>query len=427
MKHCYYLIVLTLCTLLQLQAQNRIYRQYATQEVMARLEKEDPGMLVTRSKIEQLIDKEQKRLLPSKTTIPIVIHIVHNGANRPSVEDVTMQLEALNKDFSGDDVRIKHPADTSEGYFKRVAKTEIDFCISKVDPSGKNADAVRFVPTTVSSWETDDAMKFAAKGGANAWDTKKFLNIWVVNLRDGITGYAQMPGGPESTDGIVIDSKFFGLGNAAAAPYNKGKTLTHLIGTYLGLYELWNDYQLCADDYVEDTPIHNAPNTGTFSHRHISTCYDNPVEMTMNFMDNTDDDALTMFTFGQKARMLALLSKDGPRSGLLDGKVKCDKKINFAEEALASPELDVVAEFQVSLYPNPTSQDFTLEVNTKNAGRMHMVAYSSIGAVVQVIDKQMDAGSYQIIVPSSNWPNGVYFIHTQINGRKDLQKLILNK
>jgi hypothetical protein len=120
-----------------------------------------------------------------------------------------------------------------------------------------------------------------------------------------------MPGGPSATDGIVLDYRFLGSLGTVKAPYDQGKTLTHLVGNYLGLNDLWGNGH-CADDLVDDTPPHNAPNFGCPGYRHISTCDDNPVEMTMNFMDNTDDACMYMFTAGQVRRMRAALGESGP-------------------------------------------------------------------------------------------------------------------
>ena len=69
-----------------------------------------------------------------------------------------------------------------------------------------------------------------------------------------------MPGGPVATDGIVIDYRYFGTGGTAIAPYDEGRTLTHLVGNYLNLHDLWNDVSRCSDDEVADTPVHNGPN-----------------------------------------------------------------------------------------------------------------------------------------------------------------------
>jgi hypothetical protein len=46
------------------------------------------------------------------------------------------------------------------------------------------------------------------------------LNIWACTIGGGILGYAQFPGGSSATDGIVIDSNYFGLSSAASYPYN---------------------------------------------------------------------------------------------------------------------------------------------------------------------------------------------------------------
>lgn len=137
-----------------------------------------------------------------------------------------------------------------------------------------------------------------------------------------------MPGGPEETDGIVIDYQFFGTIGTSREPYNDGKTLTHLVGSYLGLYELWNEERPCWDDYVNDTPIHNAPNYGpTNEYKHVSTCPGNPVEMSMNFMDNSDDEYLYLFTAGQMMRIHAVLTKGGPRHKLTNSQTLCSKDL----------------------------------------------------------------------------------------------------
>ncbi len=328
-------IVLSLGLVSGLQAQDRIYRYYATQEVMARLEKEDTELVSTRSSIERKVAQERSRISAAdKITIPVVFHILYSSSV-PSITEaqVMEQLAIVNADFTMDKKTIKHPADTLEKFIDRVAKVDIDFCLAKEDPSGKKASAIRFVQSKQPIWQSDDAMKSAKTGGIDPWNSKQYLNIWVVDLPENMAGYAQMPGGPVETDGIVIASAFFGTGDKLTRQYNQGKSLTHLLGSYLNLYELWNEQVLCADDYVEDTPIHNAPNTESPLYKHISTCDGHPVEMTMNFMDNTDDAALTMFTLGQKARMLASFFKDGPRAGLLETKVKCDNKDSWMHQS----------------------------------------------------------------------------------------------
>lgn len=432
----FFWLSLTFLAVQLLQAQtdlrlDRPYRYYATQEVMARLEKKNPDLLSTRSSVERKVSQERSRISANnKITIPVVFHILHS-TSIPAISEaqVMEQLDIVNADFTMSKKTIKHAADTLEKFIDRVAKVDIDFCLAKEDPAGKKASAIRFIQTKQPVWQSDDAMKSAKTDGVDPWNTQQYLNIWVVDLPENMAGYAQMPGGPVETDGIVIASAFFGTGDQLHQQYNQGKTLTHLIGSYLNLYELWNEQILCADDYVEDTPIHNAPNTESPQYKHISTCDGHPVEMTMNFMDNTDDAALTMFTVGQKARMLASFYKDGPRAGLLETKVKCDNNgkldtpIDLSAKSTNLLESDQI---RVHVFPNPTSGDFTLEVETPLTGQLKIVIYSTIGAVVQHLQKNVVPGLQQIPIPSKDWAPGLYLIHTQINDQKDVQRLILS-
>ena len=84
-------------------------------------------------------------------------------------------------------------------------------------------------------------MKKKAQGGADAWPSDRYLNVWVCNLADGLLGYAQFPGGPPTTDGVVILYTAFGTGGAARAPFNLGRTATHEIGHWLNLRHIWGD------------------------------------------------------------------------------------------------------------------------------------------------------------------------------------------
>jgi hypothetical protein len=135
-------------------------------------------------------------------------------------------------------------------------------------------------------------------------------------LGGGLLGYAQFPGGPAATDGVVILNTAFGSVGTAAAPYNLGRTATHEIGHWLNLRHIWGDTEDCSgSDFVDDTPNAQQPNYGKPTFPHVS-CNNAPNgDMFMNYMDYVDDDAMVMFTKGQIARMQATLA--GPRNSLL--------------------------------------------------------------------------------------------------------------
>ncbi len=174
-------------------------------------------------------------------------------------------------------------------------------------------DAVNRKSTKKTSWGTRDVMKNGKRGGINATSPDTKLNIWVCTIGSGILGYAQFPGGNASTDGVVIDSRYFGTVGTATAPFNKGRTATHEVGHWMNLRHIWGD-TTCGNDYVADTPSHNTANYGCPSYPHYSSCSGSPIEMTMNFMDYTDDACMYMFSEGQKQRMLAVFLSGGPRA-----------------------------------------------------------------------------------------------------------------
>mgnify|MGYP000102810017 CR=1 FL=1 len=82
------------------------------------------------------------------------------------------------------------------------------------------------------------------------------------------------------------------------------------VGHWLNLRHIWGD-ATCGSDLVTDTPTHNTANYGCPAAGHRSTCTGTPIEMTMNYMDYTDDACMYMFSAGQKSRMLATFASGG--------------------------------------------------------------------------------------------------------------------
>ena len=169
--------------------------------------------------------------------------------------------------------------------------------------------------TTEDDFTHDDGVKKASTGGIAPFKPKTHLNIWVCPLRGGLLGYAQFPGGPQSTDGVVINYQAFGTIGTAQPPFNKGRTATHEIGHYFNLRHIWGDTPDCSgSDMVPDTPNCAGPNTGMPAFPTI-TCNNGPNgDMFMNYMDYTDDAGMFMFTTQQVLRMRTALETE--RSGL---------------------------------------------------------------------------------------------------------------
>jgi hypothetical protein len=284
-------------------------RHCASQEVLLENLKADPGLAARMQEIEnftqRFVNSPSARLEADGVTmtIPVVVNVLYKtAAENVSDAQIQSQIDVLNRDF---------------------AATNSDYNLTSTYNSVKAGDTkIRFVlqnvvrkSTTKSSWRTNDDMKKTNRGGIAPTSPTTTLNIWVCTLSGGILGYAQFPGGSSATDGVVILNRAFGTTGTAAAPFNKGRTATHEVGHYFNLRHIWGD-ATCGNDQVGDTPAHNTANYGCPAAGHLSTCAGTPVEMTMNYMDYTDDACMYMFSIGQKDRMRATFAVGGPRASL---------------------------------------------------------------------------------------------------------------
>jgi hypothetical protein len=243
------------------------------------------------------------------TVIPVVVHVIYNTATENvSMAQINSQIRVLNRDF-----RAKN-SDKSKvplAFKGLVSDANIQFALAKKDPRGKPTNGVTRTKTTRTSFLTNDSVKFTESGGQDAWPTDRYLNIWVCTLGGGLLGYAQFPGGPKETDGVVILNAAFGTNGISSAPFNLGRTTTHEVGHWLNLRHIWGDTEDCSgSDFVSDTPNAAGPNFGTPSFPHVS-CSNGPNgDMYMNYMDYVDDKAMVMFTAQQVARMRTALENE---------------------------------------------------------------------------------------------------------------------
>jgi hypothetical protein len=401
MKRIQNILILLFITI-SLYGQDRIYRNFTSHENMLRLQSQDDKIAKDRAKIEKHVSKVSKRGVTLENAIvPVVFHIIYkDDSQKPSLDQVHEQLDILNLCFGNYKVTSDHQALDEEDFFLRVATLDIEFCLADKDPQNNPTDGINYHSTDKEEWKPLDKMKKASEGGINAWNTKEYLNVWIVNLDNSSTGYAQFPGGPKQTDGVVIDYQYFGLSGTAEYPYDGGKTLVHLVGNYLNLHSLWGEGP-CQDDYVQDTPIHNAPNSSCPGYIHVSTCDNSTVEMTMNFMDNTDDDCTQMFTYGQKARIYANLVHGGPRAGLLNNNVQCGSSILEDDLVTRQKEPDAI---RLKVFPNPVSGkvNYNIQNEGEKPGNLNWLVYNNIGSLIKTITGE--SGS----VNTFNWKNGIY-------------------
>jgi hypothetical protein len=267
-----------------------------------------PGFRASQMRLEGETDRRRQTAQrvgkPKILTIKTVVNVIYNtDEQNVAMKQINSQIAALNKDFRATNTdRTQTPA----AWKGLVTDSRIRFKLVKVTRTR----------TSKASFSHDDGAKRGSGGGIAPFDPKSHLNVWVCALGGGLLGYAQFPGGPLATDGVVINYRAFGTTGTAQAPFNKGRTATHEVGHYLNLRHIWGDTPDCSgSDMVADTPNAAGPNYGTPSFP-VVTCNNGPHgDMFMNYMDYVDDVAMVMFTTQQVLRMRTALEMARP--GLL--------------------------------------------------------------------------------------------------------------
>ncbi|MFV8269613.1 zinc metalloprotease [Flavobacterium sp. GT2N3] len=278
-------------------------RGCASQDVLVAQMKADPTLALKMNEIEAFTQKAMLtgRIVNGKVEIPVVVNVLYRTAAENITDaQILSQIDVLNQDFNATNSDF---TSTPDAFSPVAANVGITFVL----------EAVNRKSTTKTSWGTRDAMKKTKQGGLDPTSPTTTLNMWACTIGGGILGYAQFPGGSTTTDGVVVDSKYFGLSGSGAYPYNLGRTATHEVGHWMNLRHIWGD-ATCGSDLVSDTPTHNTANYGVPAYPHYSTCTGTPVEMTMNYMDYTDDRGMYMFSNGQKSRMAAIFVAGGARA-----------------------------------------------------------------------------------------------------------------
>ena len=403
-----------------------VTRAYTTRHYMEEILKGNPDDKKNRGKLEKAIRRGMKFGTPTPKTIGIIIHnLYENDREKVSAEQVQSQIDALNRDFGLEAIIENHPNDPNGIYAKRAVDTEISFCLPSEDEKGKPIQGINYKEGGATVWSDITAIK-KNKDGLKPIQTNKYLNIWVVHLPNDNAGFAQMPWGASNTDGIVIDYRYFGTIDKKA-PYNEGKTLTHLVGNYLGLYALWGENR-CWDDFVEDTPIHNDFNIGCPPHDHVSTCDGYPTEMTMNFMDGTDDGCVYMFTLGQKQRMHAVLAQTGPRAQLGIEPTVCANALvdePLAESRNTNSSPTTLSSDQLIVFPNPVSNTLYVQFGDLSFKEKVLLEVSSTdGKIIYSKKVSVQSSTTQEINLNNQIP-GIYIIRISNKESEVTKKIVV--
>ena len=333
--------------------------------------------------------------------IPVAIHYPDAGSANATLKNCMRQLaqdqvDILNEDYNAYNADIATWDNTTSTYFPGVNKgiMNVEFVVSTLNhPAGSGL--VNGEPAITFGYD------FGGPGNSD-WDSNwaGYLNIVVKNLSGGTLGYAYLASNPQDGAAVFIDNGAFGSGSGCTgyvpgAPYNLGRTLTHELGHYMNLNHIWGN-GTCGNDFVADTPQHNTSNGGCPPISHLSTCTGTPRELTMNYMDYTNDACMYMFSAGQAVRMQAHISTI---------------ESNFNYNTLANDSFDV-RKIKIALYPNPNNGVFDVTLSNNNiidsvvvydiTGRLVFEQNNINNDLLRINLSESNAGIYTIVVKSDS-------------------------
>ncbi len=337
-----FLLPVFLCIHLQFTPQAQTMERCHTTESYERLKIQYPEYEQNRQQIERQIQEiiTQRDVVNGITIIPCVYHVIHDGDAVGAGENLSTALLQAQLDQMNDDFRRTNAdaGNTPAAFAGVAADTEIEFCLAQLDPNENTTTGInRINVNTLSGVNTndcwDDDYIDANIKSPTVWDRNRYLNIWVVfkinrsdNCANTILGYAQFPGGPANSDGIVLRATTVGSlasPNPAGGDYSFGRTGTHEVGHWLNLFHVWgNCSSSCCgvDDSVSDTPNASEPNytSAPCTYPGPDSCDEGASDlpdMFQNYMDYSDDQCMNLFTQGQATRMNAAIAASRP--GLL--------------------------------------------------------------------------------------------------------------
>ncbi|WP_196888351.1 zinc-dependent metalloprotease [Aureivirga sp. CE67] len=316
-----------------------------------------------------LIQNKISRKTQNELYIPVAVHFpTGSETNRAClVELAQKQIEILNQDFNGANQDISNWQTVKNNYpNSNTGAVNVKFVLATKNHPNLDPELLENEPAVTIGYNFGD-------GGDNDLKWAGYLNFLVKPIGTGILGYSPVGGNPLNGDAIVMNVDAFGDNTVgcgeftAGFPFDLGRTVTHELGHHFNLEHIWGN-GCSIDDGIEDTPDAASPSSGCPGM--IPEC--GSINMTMNFMDYTNDACMYMFSEGQTEVMRAYIES-------VISNYHNDRLDPYHTNSTQNrPE-----GFSFDIYPNPSLDFFNIEMISKsNTEEITIHLYDTRGRLV---------------------------------------------
>lgn len=386
---------------------NEIHEQHYANDASYRLQFDQDKIVLDELKAQSVFQGRLDCTTP--IIIPVAVH--YEGVTTQTAACLQQlalnQIASLNADYSGSNSDImNYCTDIANGLDSASLAYNgacIQFCLANQNhPAGFGLNDGDYAITTNQNYVANNSFPNFTNG---VWSG--YLNFFVTS-GTGLLGYAPL-GGSANGDGVVIEACAFGnqgsgcggIGpgtgcDAVYANYNLGRTISHETGHYLGLTHIWGDGDCSQDDGLTDTPLAGAANYGCPA-TGSSSC--GSIDMTMNFMDYTNDACMYMFSEQQvnvmynKASMHWTTSTD-----------KCSGTHNYPTPLLANTcnPASSSCSVSISVSANGACTGALPSATATPMGTTAPVTYSWSNNETTATISNLSAGTYIVTITDAN-------------------------
>lgn len=224
--------------------------------------------------------------------IPIVFHVIYrsDGTGNLTNQKIIDQVAVLNEDFRALPGTLGAPGTDTKVQFRLVEITR----------------------TLNDNWFNDGDEEINYKS-ALGWDQDNYLNVY-TNTAGGYLGYSYLPQHEAGSvrDGVVIAYDVVGGRDNGADPYDEGRTLTHELGHYFGLFHTF-DGAGCYTGYTQGDLINDTASEDEEHYYCTQTVTCGTPDPITNYMNYTPDDCMNNFTPEQSNRLICSLVNYRPQ------------------------------------------------------------------------------------------------------------------